>query len=145
MKARSKQPSVTESPHPRRQANVEAVAATLDKPEIRDPTFRDLCLRRDGNCCVATGQMDTDYWETIGCPDHIYFGPTEDAHIIPFSYASWDKSSVVYPRCMETHILTNARSHQMIAQVHGRCSGAISLVFDKRDYESIRSTACQME
>ncbi|KAE8408287.1 hypothetical protein BDV37DRAFT_192651 [Aspergillus pseudonomiae] len=93
MKARSKQPSVTESPHPRRQANVEVVAATLDQPEIRDPTFRDLCLRRDSNCCVVTGHMDTDYWETIGCPDDINFGPTEGAHIIPFSYASWDKSS----------------------------------------------------
>jgi hypothetical protein len=93
VKARSKQPSVTESPHPRRQANVEAVAATLDKPEIRDPAFRDLCLRRDGNCFIATGQMDTDHWEKIGCPDDIYFARTEGAHIIPFSYASWDKSS----------------------------------------------------
>ncbi|KAJ5578155.1 uncharacterized protein N7459_007119 [Penicillium hispanicum] len=93
MKARTKQPSITDSPQLRRQANVEAVATTLDKPESRDPTFGDLCLRRDGNCCVATGQMNTDYWETIGCPDDIYFGPTEGAHIIPFSYASWDKSS----------------------------------------------------
>ncbi|KAF5865276.1 hypothetical protein ETB97_004859 [Aspergillus alliaceus] len=93
MKARSKQQSVTESPHPRRQANVEAVAATLKQPETRDPAFRDLCLRRDHNCCVITSQMDTDYWEKLGCPDDINFGPTEGTHIIPFSYASWDKSS----------------------------------------------------
>ena len=89
--------------------------------------------------------MDTDYWETIGCPDDINFGPTEGAHIIPFSYASWDKSSVVYPKCIETHILINTRHHQMIPQVHGRCSGAVSPVFDKKDYESKPLTIHQME
>ncbi|GAB1200955.1 hypothetical protein APSETT444_010336 [Aspergillus pseudonomiae] len=60
----------------------------LDKAVKRNTKFRHV---------PVTGQMDTDYWETIGCPDDIYFGPTEGAHIIPFSYASWDKSSVEPP------------------------------------------------
>ncbi|KAJ5400540.1 hypothetical protein N7465_011029 [Penicillium sp. CMV-2018d] len=93
MKARSKQPSITGSPYSKRQRNVEAVAATLNEPEARDPTFRSLCLQRDRNCCVITGQMDTSHWDKLGCPTDINFGPTEGAHIIPFSYASWDKTS----------------------------------------------------
>ncbi|CAI7643200.1 unnamed protein product [Penicillium viridicatum] len=93
VKARSRRPSITESPYLKRQRNAEAVAATLNEPEARDPTFRSLCLQRDRNCCVITGQMDTSYWEKLGCPTDINFGRTEGAHIIPFSYASWDKSS----------------------------------------------------
>ena len=96
MKARSKQPSVTDSPYPKRQENVDIVAATLDKPLTRDPSFRDMCLQRDSYRCVATGHMDTDYWEKLSYPENIDFGPLEAAHIIPFVYSSWDKSSVIY-------------------------------------------------
>jgi hypothetical protein len=41
--------------------------------------------------------MDTDYCEKLGYPEDIDFGPLEAAHIIPFAYSSWDKSSVIYP------------------------------------------------
>lgn len=36
--------------------NVEAVASRLDKPNTHNEDFRDLCLRRDGYCCVVTGR-----------------------------------------------------------------------------------------
>jgi hypothetical protein len=77
---------------------VDIVAATLFQPQTRDSKFRAMCLRRDSYRCVVTSQMDTDYWEkTLGCPEEINFAPVEAAHIIPFAYASWDKSSVTYP------------------------------------------------
>jgi hypothetical protein len=77
---------------------VDIVAATLFQPQTRNSKFRDMCLRRDSYRCVVTSQMDTDYWEkTLGCPEEIGFAPVEAAHIIPFAYASWDKSSVTYP------------------------------------------------
>jgi hypothetical protein len=97
VKARSKQPSVTDSPYPKRQENVDVVAATLDKPQTRDLSFRDMCLQRDSYRCVATGHMDTDYWEKLGSLEDIDFRPLKAAHIIPFAYSSWDKSSVIYP------------------------------------------------
>lgn len=61
MKARSKQPSVIDSPYPKRQENVDVVVATLDKPQTRDLSFQDMCLQRDSYRCVATGHIDTDY------------------------------------------------------------------------------------
>jgi hypothetical protein len=98
VKARSKQPSVTDSPYPKRQENVDIVATTLDKPQTRNSSFRDMCLKRDSYCCVVTGHMDTDYWDkTLGNPEGVEFARIEAAHIIPFAYASWDKSSVIYP------------------------------------------------
>jgi hypothetical protein len=97
VKARSKQPSITDSPHPKRQENVDIVATTLDKPETRNLSFRDMCLRRDSHRCVVTGHIDTTYWEKLGCPEEVDYWPLEAAHIIPFAYASWDKSSVIYP------------------------------------------------
>jgi len=93
VKARSRQSPIASSPFLKRQENVEAVAGTLDKPKNRDPNFRDMCLRRDNYCCVVTGQLETSQWEKLGCPDDVNFGPLEAAHIIPFAYASWDKSS----------------------------------------------------
>ena len=96
MKARSHSLSVTDSPYSKRQANVELVAAALDKPESRDSSFRDLCLKRDSYRCVVTGDYDTGYWERQGYSD-VSHGPVEAAHIIPFSYSSWDKSSVTKP------------------------------------------------
>jgi hypothetical protein len=84
VKARSKQPSVTDSPHPKRQDNVDTVAAALDKPKNRDSSFRGMCLQRDGYRCVVTGHMDIDYWEKLGCLKEMDFRPLKAAHIIPF-------------------------------------------------------------
>lgn len=97
MKARSQKPSVTSSPHPKRQENAETVAASLDEPQSRDSSFRAKCLRRDSYHCVITGSMDTVYWKEIGRPKDTRIAPLEAAHIIPFAYGSWKKSSVINP------------------------------------------------
>lgn len=97
VKARSRTASVTESPHPKRRNNAEIVAATLDKPESRNLGFREMCLRRDNFHCVISGNMDSGHWEKIGSPEDTRIAPVEAAHIIPFAYASWDKSSVNMP------------------------------------------------
>jgi hypothetical protein len=93
MKARSQQPSVTDSPHGKRQEQLEAVASKLDQPSTRTEDFRKLCLKRDGYRCVVTGQMDVEHWIESNCPADIPKGLVEAAHIIPFSYGSWDKAS----------------------------------------------------
>lgn len=94
MKAISKLPSVTSSPHPKRLQNVDTVAATLDTPETRSDWFRSKCFQRDSYRCVVTGDMDQKHWKALGSPEEVDFMPLEAAHIIPFAYASWDKSSV---------------------------------------------------
>lgn len=93
MKAVSKLPSVTSSPHSKRLQNVETVAATLDTPETRSERFRNKCFQRDSYRCVVTGDMDEEHWKALGSPKEVDFGPLEAAHIIPLAYASWDKSS----------------------------------------------------
>ncbi|CDM35412.1 unnamed protein product [Penicillium roqueforti FM164] len=98
MRARSKPPSVSPSPHAKREAHVEAVAATLTQPEKRTSQFKELCLKRDDNRCVITGELDIEYWEELNRPEEPYFGRTEGAHIIPFCYASWESAEVLY-RC----------------------------------------------
>jgi hypothetical protein len=95
VKARSQQPSVTDSPHGKRQEQLEAVASKLDQPSTRTEDFRKLCLKRDGYRCVVTGQMDVEHWIESNCPADIPKGLVEAAHIIPFSYGSWDKASVI--------------------------------------------------
>lgn len=94
MKALSRKPSVTSPPHPKRQENAETVAGNLDEPEMRDPSFRDRCLRRDSYRCVITGDMDTGHWKSLGRPKDTDNAEVQAAHIIPFAYASWNKSSV---------------------------------------------------
>ncbi|KAE8144406.1 hypothetical protein BDV25DRAFT_96108 [Aspergillus avenaceus] len=93
MQARSKPPSVKDSPHPYRRDNVETIAGILDKSNSREHDFHSRCLQRDSYKCVITGEIDFDYWKRkLGKPDGIAFSPTEGAHIIPFSYASWENS-----------------------------------------------------
>ncbi|EKV05517.1 hypothetical protein PDIG_83150 [Penicillium digitatum PHI26] len=89
MKSRSKAPSVVESPHSKRQEQVDTVAATLDQPERRDSSFAAQLQLRDNYRCVITGQLNTDQWEHEGEPGNVSHGPTEGAHIIPFAFASW--------------------------------------------------------
>ncbi|OJJ47740.1 hypothetical protein ASPZODRAFT_63861 [Penicilliopsis zonata CBS 506.65] len=93
MKARSKQGSITASPHPKRQNNVDIAAITLDEPQTCLDAFRDQCLKRDSHRCVVTGEMENDRWYKEGASDDVHHGFLEAAHIIPFAYASWDSSS----------------------------------------------------
>ncbi|EAW11918.1 uncharacterized protein ACLA_006760 [Aspergillus clavatus NRRL 1] len=95
MKVRSRQSSITSSPPTKSQHPVEVVASTLDQSNTRDHNFRDMCPRRDDYRCILTGDIDTDHWETLGSPEGVWHMDVQAAHIIPFSYASWDKSSDV--------------------------------------------------
>lgn len=97
MKARSRKSSVTSSPHPKRQENTEIVAGSLDMPEARETIFRERCRRRDSHRCVITGSMHIGHWNELGRPDGTKKTKVEVAHIIPFSYGSWNQSSVIYP------------------------------------------------
>ena len=85
---------MTESPCLKRLRQVEIVASCLDEPQPRDHQFKDLCLQRDNYRCIATGQMDTGHWDKTGRPDGVLHAPTNGAHVIPLSYASWDNSTV---------------------------------------------------
>jgi HNH endonuclease len=97
VKARSRNPSVTDSPHRKRQENAEIVASTIETPINRDSSFRGRCLQRDSYRCVITGNMDTGYWKEHGCPKDTVIARLEAAHIIPFAYGSWEQSPVMYP------------------------------------------------
>lgn len=98
VKARTRPPSVTSSPHLKRQEHVETVASTLDRVETRDSAFREMCLQRDSHCCVVTGHIDINHWKKVlGSPDDVDFTPVDAAHIIPFAYTSWKTSSVICP------------------------------------------------
>ncbi|KAL4783343.1 hypothetical protein BJX76DRAFT_348655 [Aspergillus varians] len=94
MKARSTKNSVTPSPHSWRRSNAEVVAAALMEPQSRGDKFREDCLRRDGDRCVISKSMSSDAWTKLGRPSDVRSTYLEAAHIIPFSYASWDNSSV---------------------------------------------------
>ncbi|OJJ46525.1 hypothetical protein ASPZODRAFT_132593 [Penicilliopsis zonata CBS 506.65] len=93
MKVRSGRSSMGSSPHTHRFQLIEAVTATLNQPSEHQESFHDLCLKRDGHCCVVTGEMDTNTWIERGSPEGVDFGPVEVAHIIPLSYASWSRST----------------------------------------------------
>lgn len=93
MKSRSKPPSTVESSLPRQRENVDAVASTLGQPERRDSVFATRLQLRDNYRCVITGHMNTDHWRSQGRPNDVAFGPTEGAHIIPFAFASWSRTS----------------------------------------------------
>ncbi|OJJ43568.1 hypothetical protein ASPZODRAFT_28230 [Penicilliopsis zonata CBS 506.65] len=91
IKAASRTPSVTLYPHTRRQRNADIVASTFpDESELRVERFRKACLERDSQRCVISGVMDIEHWEKIGFPRDIESGHVEGAHIIPFSFGSWE-------------------------------------------------------
>ena len=134
MKARSKLPSVTDSPHPNRQNNVEVIAGILDLPNTRDQDFHTLCLRRDSYKCVVTGEMDNKYWVSLGRPEDIDSAPTVGAHIIPFSYASWERLPVIYSQYIDFYMLTNYRIPHMTVQKLGRYYIVAFLESDARPF-----------
>lgn len=97
MKTASKNTSVTESPHPKRQQNAELVAGTLDESQSRKKEFRTKILKRDSFRCVLTDTMDEGHWASIGSPYEIDAYKIEAAHIIPFAYGNWKSPSVRIP------------------------------------------------
>lgn len=55
---------------------------------------KDLCLQRDNFRCMATGIIDTNAPESEKSISQ-YSGPTELAHILPFSIGKWDSNQNV--------------------------------------------------
>jgi hypothetical protein len=122
VRSRSKPPSIASSPIERRESHADLVSTTLDQPATRAKGFRDGLLQRDGYCCVVTGDMDLGHWESL------HLAPTEGAHIIPFSYATWDSKLVCSRISIWTDILTGLRTmFQQMFRDHGKLSGAVSL------------------
>ncbi|KAJ5502908.1 hypothetical protein N7463_005782 [Penicillium fimorum] len=72
------------------------VASTLDQPKQRDPSFAAQPQLRDSYRCVITGQLNTGQWGREGEPGHVFHGPTEGAHIIPFAGVRSAKRYVKY-------------------------------------------------
>ncbi|KAL4916286.1 hypothetical protein BDW62DRAFT_186427 [Aspergillus aurantiobrunneus] len=99
MKSRgSAKSSVTSSPHSKRRSNAEAVAGTLTEPQSRDEKFREDCLRRDGNRCAICRSPSVQVWRDSGRMKGVSATYLEATHIIPFSYAAWNRNSVCKPQ-----------------------------------------------
>ncbi|GIK02897.1 hypothetical protein Aspvir_006960 [Aspergillus viridinutans] len=82
MMAKSRKPSVTASPY---EANAEMITGMfLLRSEVQDSEFRKDLLRRDGYRCCITRFLERKKWIDSGKPNE-----PQDAHIIPFSFASW--------------------------------------------------------
>ncbi|BCS24467.1 HNH endonuclease signature motif containing protein [Aspergillus puulaauensis] len=75
--------SVAVSPHPKRRANAELVS-----PQSRTDAFRNNCLQRDNHHCVVSNALDIT--SHIDNNQHEDTARLEAAHIIPFSYGSWN-------------------------------------------------------
>lgn len=60
-----------------------------EEPQERNKVFRTNCLQRDNFQCVVSKALDLGKWEEQGEPD-ILFGSLDAAHIIPWSFASFD-------------------------------------------------------
>ncbi|KXG50800.1 uncharacterized protein PGRI_063720 [Penicillium griseofulvum] len=98
MMSRSKPPSITPSPNPKRGDHAEALSAKMDKPISRDRKFKTALLARDGYKCAVTGHFDRGRYEELGL-DSPDLNPTntQGAHIIPFSYGFWNSSQGLPP------------------------------------------------
>lgn len=68
----------------------------IDQPPDRNSqsSLKQLCLKRDGFRCLATGVYQS---ATIG-PPSADTGPTDLAHIIPFSIGQWSNNGRVCQR-----------------------------------------------
>ncbi|KAJ5099418.1 hypothetical protein N7532_006419 [Penicillium argentinense] len=60
--------------------------------EKKESKFRDLVMRRDSFSCVITGDMDTEAWMNLDNPIDIPYCTALATHILPFSFAAWNKS-----------------------------------------------------
>ena len=91
--ARGPTPPITPSPFPDNRDAIEEIAASMDQSPRRSHQshLKKGCLLRDNFRCMATGLID----ENADVDMSGRFGPTELAHIIPFSLGQWDNSSQV--------------------------------------------------
>ncbi|WEW58396.1 hypothetical protein PRK78_003864 [Emydomyces testavorans] len=90
MKTRTAMLAITPSSFDNKYDAVEQIAALMDKSPSRNSKIqlKELCLRRDNFRCMATGVIEESSGIESSASD--IFGPTELAHIIPFSIAQWD-------------------------------------------------------
>lgn len=91
MLARSKTPSITPSPNPRREEHADALSISMDTPISRQDRFKKLLLKRDNHRCLITGWYDQYWHESMEIDDpELNSTVTAGAYIIPFSYGSWN-------------------------------------------------------
>ncbi|OJJ42581.1 hypothetical protein ASPZODRAFT_104994 [Penicilliopsis zonata CBS 506.65] len=83
--------------------------AKLTKPQVRSQQFIDGCFARDDKKCVASQFLDEEEWEKRGEPSDAVYGRLEAAHIIPFSFGMFEKSTA-----------SRDRASSMWAMIH-RC------------------------
>ncbi|CDM29134.1 hypothetical protein DTO012A7_1029 [Penicillium roqueforti] len=85
-----KTPAPVDSPHQKRRENAQAVYEVIEEPQVRDSDFRKGCLERDRDRCVVTKAISFDKAEETGSAEDVLQGDLEAAHIIPWSFASYD-------------------------------------------------------
>ena len=72
----------------------------IEEPQVRDSDFRKGCLERDRDRCVVTKAISFDKAEETGSAEDVLQGDLEAAHIIPWSFASYDPMVLVLePSC----------------------------------------------
>jgi hypothetical protein len=100
VKARGRTPVVEPSPRIGADADVNAIASTLDSCSRRDQAnLKADCLRRDNYRCVVTGVYDfVEARRRFSKEERkrMTTERTECAHIIPFSFGSFAESQVAY-------------------------------------------------
>ena len=99
MKAKGKTPSVTPSPHSTGRDDFNTLAENLPESDSRSEQdkLKKACLKRDNFRCVISGMVEHSYAMTVMEEPELDEADTIDtqaAHIIPFSFGSYTKSTV---------------------------------------------------
>ncbi|KAJ5661686.1 uncharacterized protein N7477_009302 [Penicillium maclennaniae] len=99
-----KTPTPVDSPHQKRREDAQAVYEVIEEPQVRDMNFRNGCLERDRYRCVVTKAISFNEAEETESADDVLQGDLEAAHIIPWSFASYDpmKGASVVSNMWET-------------------------------------------
>ncbi|KAJ5931304.1 hypothetical protein N7516_005793 [Penicillium verrucosum] len=88
IRSTGKTPCVTPSPHHKRQASVERVAAKLPDPQVRSPAWAKDCIDRDNHRCVISGAATEAEWAKNGGVEGELWGKLEGDHNIAVKWAS---------------------------------------------------------
>ncbi|PGH11310.1 hypothetical protein AJ79_04926 [Helicocarpus griseus UAMH5409] len=95
MKAISRSAPVTQSSHSAQGNQTEAGASELlESPLRRQQRFREDCLQRDGYRCLISGLIDREHFRESGSTEEEDVAGLDAAHIIPFSYSSFEETEV---------------------------------------------------
>ena len=99
------------SPTPRTgdAADVDNTAAEITSQKRGQATLKAECLARDNNCCILTGIYDSIMAAKLlsdAEKQNVRTGPTEAAHIIPFSLATFTEQEVLSPSIPFLRLLT---------------------------------------